>query len=136
MRREIGGTRRPSDRERIAVRLTVLARLLGWDGPDAIITPEGIARVHAGWAQRSAGAWSWGTTGRLSMGSQSPMRECARAVWVVSLIVDQHCIDPVGKNEAPPVGASFGLRPAWARSSAHDKWYDADGAPLSGAVGG
>lgn len=119
--------KRATDRETIAARLTVLARALGWGGHDATITAAGVVRVHAGWVQRSAGAWSWGTTGRLSMGSQSPMRECVRAAWVVSVIVDQYAIDPVGKNDAPPAGASFGINPPWGRSAAHIKWYDAAG---------
>lgn len=124
--REIDHGHRATDRERLAERLTVIARVLGHEGQDAVFTAAMIDRVHAGWAQRSAGAWSWGTTGVLSFGSQSTMRKCARAVLVASLVVDQRCLDPVEKYDSlPPPGASFGIAKTW--SVKVIDWYDAAG---------
>lgn len=117
-----------TDRERLAERITVIARVLGHEGQDAVFTASMIERVHAGWVQRSAGAWSWSTTGLLSFGSQSTMRECARAVLVATLVVDQRSLDPVEKHDSPPQGASFGIAKTWSVNVID--WYDAEGRPI------
>jgi hypothetical protein len=105
--------------------VTVILRALGHDSADAVVGPEDIARIYAGHWQRKEGSWSWGTMTRFSLGSQWPMRACARAVLVVTQRVDQYSLDPASKFEEAPPGASFGI------ATRRDvKWYDAEGRSL------
>ena len=131
-RRLAGKPRRTTDREVLASRVTIILRAMGYDTADAAIAPSGIERVYAGHDQRSKGAWSWATTGRLSVGSQFPMKECARAVLVVTQSVDQYSVDPIdSRHYAPPAGASFGIAKRWDVKIVD--WHDATGQPLGAA---
>jgi hypothetical protein len=129
LRKLSGKPKVATDRERLAARVTVILRAMGHEGDDAVVAPDDIDRIHAGHWQRAAGAWSWGTRGHVSLGSQSPMKACARAVLVMSQCVDQYSLDPIGAHDHPPSGASFGF------AKPHDvsrvDWYDADGNPIA-----
>lgn len=82
-------------------------------------------RLRCGPADRSNGAWSWTSRGRAQIGSQWPMRRCARGPVVVTLIADQYHVDPCDPSSAPD-GGSFAVLDA----SRNLTWHGIDGEAL------
>lgn len=82
--------------------------------------------LRAGAHQKSAGAWSWGSRGVLDIGSQAPMSACVRSPVIVSEIARQYHVDPVGKKDGTPPGASFALLDMYGKPV----WYDDEGEPM------
>lgn len=91
---------------------------------DDIFTAQ-VYRLNAGEHQRSAGAWSWGTKGTIDIGSQFPMRQCAREPVVVTEIARQYHVDPA--LGTAPLGASFAVV---SKATNDLVWYGEDGEPL------